>query len=381
MTAASAPTEAHQEATLSPPPVFDVAVIGSGPAGSQSAVSAAHQTRSVLVIEAGSVSQRKGRAFWSKSVEFEDAPVFPGITGPRLSTALSSWMSAQVGRLVSIGGRPRHVGIWRRGGMVLRVTRVDPMQGVHAPAGYLFAIDASTRPLKAGTELTTERFLTRSLVVASGFEDIWPDIDVTENAERLYQTHRVLFRYAGNRKGWHVCIRCDGHLHLDEHIVVVASGDFAWSIARGAQDFTDHITILTNGADPDFSDARRATLAARNIEVITEPITAHIGKGTDLLGLKLSSGREVFADGFFVDYGLKANREYLSTDDGWDLKTDDEGLLFVDEDGAVIGTDGNAVPGLFAAGDIVAGQRNLIATAFGLGQNAGLSAADLMRDW
>jgi len=53
----------------------------------------------------------------------------------------------------------------------------------------------------------------------------------------------------------------------------------------------------------------------------------------------------------------------------------------VDEDGAVLGADGNAVPGLFAAGDIVAGQRNLIATAFGLGQNAGLSAADLMREW
>jgi len=381
VTEASAPIEAHTDEAQTPPSVFDVAVIGSGPAGSQSAVSAAHQTRSVLVIEAGAVSQRKGRAFWSKSVEFQDAPVFPGITGPRLATALSAWMSAQVGRMVTIGGKPRHVGIWRRGGMVLRVTRVEPDEGVHAPAGYLFAIEASTRALKAGTELTTERFLARSLVVASGFEDIWPDIDVTEGADRLYQTHRILFRYAGNRKGWHVCIRCDGHLHLDEHIAVVASGDFAWSIARGAQDFTGHITILTNGADPDFSDARLATLAARNIEVITEPIAAHIGKGTDLLGLKLSSGREVFADGFFVDYGLKANSEYLASNDGWNLKTDDEGLLVVDEDGAVLGTDGNAVPGLFAAGDIVAGQRNLIATAFGLGQNAGLSAADLMREW
>ena len=107
MTEASAPIEAHTDEAQTPPSVFDVAVIGSGPAGSQSAVSAAHQTRSVLVIEAGAVSQRKGRAFWSKSVEFQDAPVFPGITGPRLATAFSAWMSAQVGRMVTIGGKPR----------------------------------------------------------------------------------------------------------------------------------------------------------------------------------------------------------------------------------------------------------------------------------
>ena len=32
-------------------------------------------------------------------------------------------------------------------------------------------------------------------------------------------------------------------------------------------------------------------------------------------------------------------------------------------------------------GDIVSGEYNLIATAFGLGQNAGLAAADMMRAW
>jgi thioredoxin reductase len=42
---------------------------------------------------------------------------------------------------------------------------------------------------------------------------------------------------------------------------------------------------------------------------------------------------------------------------------------------------GEPVPGVYAAGDIVADQRNLIATAFGLGQNAGLAASDLMREW
>ena len=366
---------------VEPPDVFDVAVIGSGPAGAQAAVSAAHQMRSVLVVEAGGVSQRKGRAFWNKSVDFLDVPVFPGITGPKLSQALVAWMGAQPGHVVTISGVSRHSGIWRRAGMVLRVTRGEAPDGATAPAGYLFEIEASTKALKPGVPLTVERFRARSLVIASGFEDVWPDIEVTEGADRLYQSHRVMFRYAGNRKGWHVCIRCDGHLHVDEHLAIVASGDFGWHVARGAQDFTAKATIFTNGEPPALSEARLAVLKERGIAIETERIVAHIGKGNDLLGLRLASGREVMADGFFVDYGLKANREYLRPEDGWDPKVDDEGLLVVDDDGAVLGQDDEPIPGLFAAGDIVSGEYNLIATAFGLGQNAGLAAADMMRAW
>ncbi len=366
---------------VEPPDIFDVAVIGSGPAGAQAAVSAAHQMRSVLVVEAGGVSQRKGRAFWNKSVDFLDVPVFPGITGPKLSQALVAWMGAQPGHVVTISGVSRHSGIWRRAGMVLRVTRGEAPDGATAPAGYLFEIEASTKALKPGVPLTVERFRARSLVIASGFEDVWPDIEVTEGADRLYQSHRVMFRYAGNRKGWHVCIRCDGHLHVDEHLAIVASGDFGWHVARGAQDFTAKATIFTNGEPPALSEARLAVLKERGIAIETEPIVAHIGRGNDLLGLRLASGREVMADGFFVDYGLKANREYLRPEDGWNPKVDDEGLLVVDDDGAVLGQDDEPIPGLFAAGDIVSGEYNLIATAFGLGQNAGLAAADMMRAW
>ena len=79
-----------------------------------------------------------------------------------------------------------------------------------------------------------------------------------------------------------------------------------------------------------------------------------------------------------VDEGLEPNTQFLK---GWDVQTDEEGLLVIDEDGQVLDTAGNPVPGLYAAGDIVAGKRNLIATAFALGQNAGLSASDSLRKW
>jgi len=361
--------------------VYDVAVIGAGPAGAQAAVSAAHQMRHVLVLDAAPITQRKGRAYWSKSVELQDAPVFPGITGPRFVRALREWMDAQPVRRVAIGGRERAVGIDRRAGLGGDALHVEDEAGERAPAGHLFRLEASVSPLHRGHAVERATFFARTVVVASGFDDLWPDIEVEEGARRLYQRYRSVFRFAGNRKGWHVCIRCDGHLHVDEHLAVLANGDLAWGIVRGAQDFTDRMTILTNGAAPDFSAPQTAVLRERKIEVITERVVAHIGKSTDLLGLRLEDGRELYFDGFILDYGLTPHTDYFKEADGWAFKRDEDGLLYVDEDGQVLDPEGEPVPGVFAAGDIVADQRNLIATAFGLGQNAGLAASDLMREW
>jgi thioredoxin reductase len=363
------------------PTIYDVAVIGAGPAGAQAAVSAAHQMRHVLVFNAGPISQRKGRAFWSKSVEIQDVPGLPGATGPKLAHALLTWMAAQRVHPVTIGGRSRMAGIEHRAGVVLRVQRAVPPAGERAPAGYLFRLEASTAPLRPGRPLQIEVARARTLVVASGFEDLWPDIQVDESAERLYQRYRTVLRYAGNRKGWHVCIRCDGHLHVDEHLAIVGTGDVAFDTARGAQDFTDRITVLTNGRPHGMSPTQLAILDARRIPIIEDRIEAHIGQRTDLLGLRLAGGRELYFDGYVVDVGLEPNTHYLRPEDGWAPQRNEDGLLVVDEDGQVLDHDREPIPGLFAAGDIVAGQRNLIATAFGLGQNAGLGASDLLREW
>ncbi len=346
--------------------IYDVVVIGAGPAGAQAAISASHQMRHVLVLDAGGVSRLKGRAYWSKSVMFEDVPVFSGITGPDFIKALRKWMESRPVRDVQIAGVERKAGIEIKGARALEVSRSED----------IFDIEASLSPLKGGAPLQIENFFGRTVVVASGFEDIWPDIEVDQTAERLYQRYRTVFRYAGNRKGWHVCIRCDGHLHVDRDIAVVGAGDYIYDVAAGAQDFTDKITILTNGRPHGMSKEVLDTVKGRNIPIIEERIEKHIGMGTDLLGFKLENGKELFFDGFFVDEGLVANAEFL---DKWAIRTDEEGLLIVDDDNQVLDSKGSKVEGLFAAGDIVSGTRNLIASAFGSGQNAGLEACDSLR--
>src|SRR5690554_2483976 len=91
--------------------VYDVAVIGAGPAGTQAAVSAAGQMRHVLLLDAGPVSRRRGRAYWSKSVEIEDAPVFPGVTGPNFAKALREWAESFPVHPITIVQKERLTGI------------------------------------------------------------------------------------------------------------------------------------------------------------------------------------------------------------------------------------------------------------------------------
>lgn len=349
--------------------IYDVAVIGAGPAGAQAAISAAHQMRSVLVLDAGQVSQSKGRAYWSKSVEIEDAPVFSGITGPKFMRALREWMQSRPMQEIVIGGRRRLSGIELVGGRVLALQRAGD---------DLFHLETSVTPLQKDGSYETETFVARRVVVASGFEDGWPDIEVDESAVRMMDRYKAVYRYAGNAKGWHLCIRCDGHLHVNEHMALLGVGPDIYGASLGAQDFTDKITILTNGRPHGLTPAMLRQAEERGIEIIETRIVKHIGKGTNLLGLLFEDGTERFFDGFLVDEGLVPNTQFL---EGWDIQTDEEGLLVVDEDAQVLDPQGNPVPGLYAAGDIVSGERNQIATAFGLGQNAGLAASDSLREW
>ena len=348
--------------------IYDVTVIGAGPAGAQAAVSASHQMRHVLVLHSGKVSFNRGRAYWSKSVEIEDAPVFPGIIGPNFAKELMRWMESRPVVDFMIGGEKRKTGIDIHDGLVRKVER----------NGDLFELEASTKTLKRGTDLAIEHFKSRTVVVAAGFDDKWPDIEFEPDAERLYKQYATVFRYAGNRKGWHVCIRCDGHLHVNEHLALLGVGDYIYEAAIGAQDFTDKITILTNGRPHGMSPPVLEQIRKRKINIIETKIKRHIGEKTNLLGFEMIDGSELFFHGFLVDEGLIPNTKFL---EGWNYQKDEEGLIIANEDMQMLDSKGEPIPGLFAAGDIISGERNLIATAFALGQEAGLSASDSLRRW
>ena len=152
--------------------VFDVLVIGAGPGGTQAAVSAAHQMRHVLLLDASKVSRRRGRAYWSKTVKIEDAPVFAGITGIEFAKALREWTEGQPERAIQRGGEERMVGIRRADGFALDLKRLGD---------GTFELTYATEPLSRDGQVgATTIALGRTVVVASGFEDGWPDIEIND---------------------------------------------------------------------------------------------------------------------------------------------------------------------------------------------------------
>ncbi len=342
--------------------LYDVAVIGAGPAGVQAAISAWHQGRRVLVLDAGAVSQRKGRAYWAKSVAIEDAPGLAPITGPKLRAHLHHLLRLRA------AADPEEPRIELRGAYVLGLRR----------DGGQFLISASLAPLKDGRVQATGSFRARRVVVASGFEDGWPEIEVDERGRRMLERYRAVFRYAGNQGGWHLCIRCDGHLHRGGHFLLLGVGDSIYEASLGAQDFTSRITILTNGRPHGLSPGQLTQLEERDIRVETRPIARHVGEGAQLRGVAFEDGEELLADGLLVDEGLTPNSGFL---EGFELRRSAEGLFITGEDGILLRGDGEPEEGLYAAGDIVAGQRKLIATAMASGQDAGLGASDSLRRW
>ena len=348
--------------------IYDVAVIGGSAAGAQAAISASHQMRHILVIDAGPISHREGRAFWSKTVEFEDVPVFKGIKGPAFKKTLTQWMEDRPVQEVEIGGETRLCGIDLRGGVVVQLKK----------DGEVFTLETSVERLSRDREPNLTSFQARCVIIASGFEDMWPDIEIDESATRMYERYKAVFRYAGNSRGWHVCVRCDGHLHVNEKIALVGTGDTIYETALGAQDFSDKITIFTNGRPHGMSEAVLAQAKERRIHIDERKVVRHIGQGPDLIGFEMDDGEQLMFHGFWVDEGLIPNTQFLA---GWKVQTDDEGLLCVNEDNQMLDLTGEPVEGLYAAGDIVSGGRNLIAAAFAMGQNAALCATDSLRRW
>lgn len=205
---------------------------------------------------------------------------------------------------------------------------------------------------------------------------MWPNIEM--DAESTFRHHQTVFHHAGNKHGWHVCTRCDGHLHVDGHLDIAGVGDAIYDVSLGTQDFTDKITILTNGRPHGISDACLAQAKEHIVEIVEDRIVRHIGHKTELLALELEGGRQLEFSRFLVDEGLEPNTPYF---EGWNFRADDKGLIVVDEDRQLMDGSGNKIDGLFAAGDIVSGERNLIATAFALGQDARLAASDSLRQW
>lgn len=289
--------------------IFDIGIIGGGPAGLCAAIWSARYRRSVALVDSGD----------PRNWETRGVNGYLGLPGVRPAELRGS-------------GREelRGYGVTLIDAAVLLVERDAPetVGDAHTDGLLVLRIEGG-RTVRA-----------RRILLAIGMRDVWPDIPGLEHV------------YGANA---HVCPDCDGYVSRDKRIVVIGHGRRAVAMALALTTWTSDITIATDGcaADVDDDELRRKLDAAR-IRVITESIASVEHAGREITCLRLGNGDALQVDKLFFTLA-----QFPADDLGAQLgcERDRGGHIVVNEHYAT------SVEGVYAAGDITPGPQLAIRSA------------------
>lgn len=177
-------------------------------------------------------------------------------------------------------------------------------------------------------------------------------------------------------RGVSYCFTCDGPLFKGKRVAVVGSSTSAMSAALYLADIAREVTMIMKRKDVITTEERmKARLEKSKVERIREAVVLEIlGKEfVEKVRVKnIANGREfdVPAEGVFIEVGKKPNTEFLR---GGDIKLDQKGFIIVDENQET------SIRGIFAAGDVVAGNVKQVGVAVAEGTKAALEAYEYIK--
>ena len=302
--------------------LYDVIIIGGGPAGLTAALYTSRNKHSTLLIEKGLIGGNINEA-----EKVDNYPGFPkGIGGMEL-TALMHEQALLYGTEVVND----------------EVTYVN--------------IEDNTRTVK-----TTQRdYSAKALIITGGSER--QKLNVPGEKE-----------FSG--KGVSYCATCDGPFFRDKRVAVVGGGNAALYEALHIAKFASNVSIIHR------RDQLRATpvvqdkvFAEPKINVIWNSVVKEVQGEIFVNKLKLAdvkSNKESFLeiDGVFVAIGLVPNTSYLKNI----VPLNDKGYIIVNNKMET------GVPGIFAAGDIRENSIRQVIAAAGDGAVAAISAANYIEN-
>lgn len=272
------------------PDILDSVVVGAGPGGLTAAIYLGRFHRPTLVIDAGDP-----RAGWIPTSH--NHPGFPdGINGGEL--------------LGLMQGQARLYGAEIRSGAVTRLH--------HDEEAGVFTLTA-----------TEGEFLARNVILATGVQDVQPDIPGLYAA-----TQRGLIRW---------CPICDGYEVTDKRVAVIGRDPHGVREVEFLRTYSDRLAlVLIDGGALD--DENRRALAEAGAELIACD-AADVSFEADEVVVQ-AGGRTHRFDSAYPALGMEP-RSKLAHDAGARLDEDDR--LWVN------GHMMTSIPGLYAAGDMVRG--------------------------
>ncbi|MBJ6981257.1 alkyl hydroperoxide reductase subunit F [Luteimonas sp. MC1572] len=300
--------------------LFDVLVVGGGPAGAAAAIYAARKG-----INTGVVAERFGGQVLD-TMAIENFISVQETEGPRLAAQLEA-----------------HV----------RQYDVDIMNLQRAEALTQDADGITTVRLASGASVRG-----RTVVLSTGAR--WRQMGVP--GEDKYRNKGVAY-----------CPHCDGPLFKGKRVAVVGGGNSGVEAAIDLAGLVAHVTLI------EYDDKLRADEVLQrklrslaNVRIITSAQTTEVlGDGNRVNGLVYrdragGDSHRIELEGVFVQIGLLPNTEWLKGT----LALSPRGEIEVDAAGRT------SLPGVFAAGDATTVPYKQIVIAMGEGSKAALSAFD-----
>ncbi|WP_155286333.1 alkyl hydroperoxide reductase subunit F [Lacticaseibacillus zhaodongensis] len=295
--------------------VFDVLIIGGGPAAGAAAIYAARKGLATAVV----ADHMGGQPL--ETVGIENLPGTDYITGEDLMANITAQLTKYKVTLIS-------------GQTVAKIGDETPI----------------VLRLKGGDTLRS-----KTVIVATGAH--WRQLGVPGEEE---------FR----NKGVAYCPHCDGPLYKGKDVAVVGGGNSGLEAAIDLAGIAHHVTVLEFAPQISADAVLQSKAAAlSNVDLIANAQTTEVLGDGRVTGLKYTerdtkASKELTVDGIFVQIGLVPNTDFVS--DTLDL--DAHHQIKVDEHGAT------SMDHVFAAGDCTDSAYKQIVIAMGSGATAALSA-------
>ena len=175
-------------------------------------------------------------------------------------------------------------------------------------------------------------------------------------------------------KGIGFCATCDAPLYRGKNVAVVGGGNSAFTAVRDLLGYADRITLIHRRgeftADKVLMDE---VLSSEKVTLQPSSQVKEFHGDTRLTGLTLeeSEGAEIKLgfDGVFIEIGLTPNSEIAKGI----VDLNEQGEIMIDLVGST------SVPGVFAAGDVTEIEEKQISIAVGQGTSAALKAYSFLR--
>jgi alkyl hydroperoxide reductase subunit F len=279
--------------------MYDLIIIGGGPAGVAAGVYASRKKLKTLFLT---------ESFGGQSIVSDGIENWIGtirISGNDLAKNLEAHLRAYAGDIVDI----------KTGTRVQSVEKLPVEDNTSDISGHVFKVvltpKKSGKPIVAnsGNEAATatlaepESFITHSILIATG-----------SKRRKLEAINADKFEH----KGLTYCATCDGPVFADQDVAVIGGGNAAFESAAQLAAYCKSVAIINRSdvfrADPITVEK---ILAKPNVRAITDTIVEEIKGETFVNGLRLKNAKtgeatDLAVTGVFVEIGLLPNTDFVS---------------------------------------------------------------------